>query len=146
MLSILEKTMSQIVMGTVLFAVPAIVLLYLSSRIVVAALRLFQTGRIGDPLGLFGTAIIAACLVAKFGNEKTILVAALLSWIFLAFAFIRFLMRDDEATTKRVSRYADAPNDQDPNSLNFSGVGPGCQGFGIYAGGVRIGHDPIDDD
>jgi len=138
--------MSQIVMGTVLFAVPAIVLLYLSSRIVVAALRLLQTGRIGDSLGLFGTAIIAASLVAKFGNEKTILVAALLSWIFLASVFIRFLMRDDGATSKRVSRYADAPNDQDPNSVHFSGVGRGFQGFGIYAGGVRIGHDPIDDD
>jgi hypothetical protein len=85
-------------------------------------------------------------LVAKFGNEKTILVIALLSWIFLASAFIRFLMRDDGETSKRVSRYTDLPIDQDPNSLNFSGVGPGCQGFGIYAGGVRIGHDPIDDD
>jgi len=55
-------------------------------------------------------------------------------------------MRDDGATSKRVSRYADAPNDQDPNSVHFSGVGRGFQGFGIYAGGVRIGHDPIDDD
>jgi hypothetical protein len=85
-------------------------------------------------------------LVAKFGNEKTMLVAALLSWIFLASVFIRFLMRDDGATSKRVSPYADAPNDQDPNSIHFSGVGRGFQGFGMYAGGVRIGHDPIDDD
>ncbi len=138
--------MNQIVLSSVLFAVPAIVLLYLSIRIVVVALRLLQTGRIGDSLGLFGTAIIAACLVAKFGNEKTILVAALLSWIFLASVFIRFLMRDDGARSKRVSRYADAPNDQDPNSIHFSGVGRGFQGFGLYAGGVRIGHDPIDDD
>ena len=138
--------MNQIVLSTVLFAVPAIVLLYLSIRLVVAALRLFQMGRIGDSLVLSGTATFAACLVAKFGNEKTILVAALLSWIFLASVFIRFLMRDDGATSKRVSRYAEEPNDQNPNSLNFSGVGPGCQGFGIYAGGVRIGHDPIDDD
>jgi hypothetical protein len=148
MLGTLEYAMNQIVLSTVLFAVPAIVLLYLSFRIVVAALRLLQTGRIGDSLGLFGTAIIAACLVAKFGNEKTLLVASLLSWIFLASAFIRFLMRDDGATTKQVSRNPDAPNDQDqdPNSIHFSGVGRGFQGFGLYAGGVRIGHDPIDDD
>ena len=33
-----------------------------------------------------------------------------------------------------------------PNSLNFSGVGPGFQGFGMYAGGVRIAQDPLDDD
>ena len=138
--------MDRIVLGTVLIAAPVIVLLYLSYRMVVAAMRLFHSGRIVESLGLLGTTIGAACLVGKFGNEKTLLVAALLSWIFLAFAFIRFLMRDDGATSKRVSRYAGAPNDQDPNSLNFSGVGPGCQGFGIYAGGVRIGHDPIDDD
>ena len=138
--------MNQIVMSSVLFAVPAIVLLYLSIRIVVAALRLFQSGRIADSLALFGITIIAAYLVAKFGNEKTILVVALLSWMFLASAFIRFLMRDDRATSKRVSRYTDTPNDQDPNSIHFSGVGRGFQGFGLYAGGVRIGHDPIDDD
>lgn len=138
--------MDRIVLNTVLFAVPVTVLIFLVYRIASIGLKLFQSGRIADSLALFGTAIFAACLVAKFGNEKTILVAALLSWIFLASAFIRFLMRDDRATAKRDSRYADAPNDQDPNSLNFSGAGPGCQGFGIYADGVRIGHDPIDDD
>ena len=138
--------MNQIVLSTVLFAVPAIVLIYLSIRLVVAALRLFQMGRIGDSLVLSGTATFAACLVAKFGNEKTILVAALLSWIFLAFAFIRFLMCEDGASSKRVSRYTDATNDQDPNSIHFSGVGRGFEGFGMYAGGVRIGHDPIEDD
>ena len=138
--------MDRIVLSSVLLAVPAIVLAYLVFRIASVGLKLFQSGRTVESLGLLGTAIIAACLVAKFGNEKTILVAALLSWIFLAFAFIRFLMRDDGATSKRVSRYEGAPNDQDPNSIHFSGVGRGFQGFGMYAGGVRIGHDPIDDD
>ena len=138
--------MDRIVLGTVLFAVPVIVLLYLSYRMVVAALRLFHSGRIVESLGLLGTTIVAACLVGKFGNEKTILVVALLSWIFLAAAFIRFVLRRGEAEPKRGSRFADAQNDQDPNSMNFSGVGPGFQGFGIYAGGVRIAHDPIDDD
>jgi hypothetical protein len=138
--------MDRIVLSSVLLAVPAIVLAYLVVRIASVGLKLFQSGRIADSLALFGTAIIAASLVAKFGNEKTILVAALLSWIFLAFAFIRFLMRDDGASSKRVSRYAGVPNDQDPNSIHFSGVGRGFQGFGMYAGGVRIGHDPIDED
>jgi len=138
--------MDRIVLSSVFLAVPAIVLAYLVFQLASVALRLFQSGRTGDSLGLIGTAIIAACLVAKFGNEKTILVAALLSWIFLASAFIRFQMRDDRATSKRVSRYTDVPNDQDPNSIHFSGVGRGFQGFGLYAGGVRIGHDPIDDD
>lgn len=138
--------MDRMVLGTVLIAVPVIVLLYLSYRIVVAALSLIQGGRVVESLGLLGVAIVGACLVGKFGNEKTILVAALLSWILLAAAFIRFLMRDDGATSNRVSRYAVTANDQDPNSIHFSGVGRGSQGFGMYAGGVRIGHDPIDDD
>lgn len=138
--------MDRVVLSSVLLAVPAIVLVYLVFRIASLVLKLFQSGRIADSLTLLGITIIAGYLVSKFGNEKTILVAALLSWIFLASAFIRFLMRDDRATSKKDSRYADAPNDQDPNSIHFSGVGRGFQGFGMYAGGVRIGHDPIDDD
>lgn len=62
--------MDRIVLGSVLFAVPVIVLLYLSYRMVVAALRLFHSGRIVESLGLLGTTIVAARLVGKFGNEK----------------------------------------------------------------------------
>ena len=138
--------MDRIVLGTVLFAVPVIVLLYLSYRMVVAALRLFHSGRIVESLGLLGTTLVAACLVGKFGNEKTILVVALLSWILLAAAFIRFVLRDGESANMKQVPSSARPNDQDPNSMNFSGVGPGFQGFGIYEGGVRIAHDPLDDD
>ena len=138
--------MDRMVLGTVLFAVPVFVLLYLSYRMVVAALRLFQNGRGVESLGLLGAAIVAACLVGKFGNEKTILVVALLSWIYLAAAFIRFVLRHTETEPKRRNSFAETHSDQDPNSMNYSGAGPGFQGFGIYAGGVRIAHDPLDDD
>ena len=138
--------MDRLLLGAALVAVPTGVLLYFGYRVVKAALAMYRDGRAIESLGLIGTTIIAAGLVGKFGNEKTILVAALLSWILLAAAFIRFLMRDDGVTSYQVSRYAGTANDQDPNSIHFSGVGRGLQGFGMYAGGVRIGHDPIDDD
>jgi hypothetical protein len=89
---------------------------------------------------------VAATLVAMFGNEKSILVAALLSWVFLAVAFIRFVLRNGENDPRQQSHFSDPPHDQDPNSLNFSGMGPGFQGFGMYAHGVRVGNEPIEDD
>ena len=125
---------------------PGVLLVYLSNKLFSQMRWLFRQGRIHDMLMSMVALVCGTLLLISYGNEKTILVVALLSWIFLASAFIRFLMRDDRATSKRVSRYTDAPNDQDPNSIHFSGVGRGFQGFGLYAGGVRIGHDPIDDD
>ena len=79
-------------------------------------------------------------------GARFFLVAALLSWVFLAVAFIRFVLRNGENDPRQQSYFSDPPHDQDPNSLNFSGAGPGFQGFGMYAGGVRIAQDPLDDD
>ena len=126
--------------------VPSVLLAYLGNKLFRLLRRLFHQRRFNDLLITSVALVVGTLLLIIYSNEKTILVAALLSWIFLASAFIRFLMRDDRATSKRVSRYTDLPNDQDPNSIHFSGVGRGFQGFGLYAGGVRIGHDPIDDD
>ena len=138
--------MDRIAFGVALIAVPFFVLVYLGYRVVGFALRMYRNGHIGESLGMLVATIIAAGLVGKFATEKTLLVAGLLSWMFLAAAFIRFLLRQDEPLPVRAGRFSDAPEDQDCNSLNFSGVGPGSQGFGVYAGGVRIAHDHLEDD
>lgn len=138
--------MDRIALGVALIAVPFFVLVYLGYRVVDSALRMYRNGHIGESLGMLVATIIAAGLVGKFATEKTLLVAGLLSWMFLAAAFIRFLLRQDEPLPVRAVRFANAPEDQDCNSLNFSGVGPGSQGFGVYAGGVRIAHDHLEDD
>jgi hypothetical protein len=39
-----------------------------------------------------------------------------------------------------------AATTQDPNSLNFSGLDRGFQGFRISMHGARASNDPIDDD
>jgi hypothetical protein len=133
-------------MGAVLIVVPALVLLYLGYRVVGAAFRLYRSGDVVGSLVLFGTTIVAAGLGGIFASEKTLLVLGLLSWMFLAAKLIRYVMRQDEPMPARTTQAAYAPEDQDPNSLNFSGVGPGSQGFGLYAGGVRIAHDHFEDD
>jgi len=92
-----------------------------------------------------GTTIVAAGLIGIFASEKTLLVVGLLSWIYLVAALIRLVLHQDQSAPSRNMRFANVPEDQDPNSLNFSGVGPGSQGFGLYAGGVRIAHDHLDD-
>lgn len=138
--------MDRIVMGAALIVVPILVLLYLGYRVVGAALRLYRSGDVFGSLIVTGTTIVAAGLIGIFASEKTLLVLGLLSWMFLAAALIRYVMRQDELMHARTTQTVYAPEDQDPNSLNFSGVGPGSQGFGLYAGGVRIAHDHFEDD
>ena len=138
--------MERMILASVLLVVPGITLIYLAARLMAVAVKLFRTGHVVESLLLVVAALVAAPLIVMFGNEKSILVAALLSWVFLATAFIRFVLRNGESDPRQQSYFSEPPHDQDPNSLNFSGVGPGFQGFGIYAGGVRIAQDPLDDD
>ena len=138
--------MEKMVLASVLLVVPGMTLIYLAVRLMAVAVNLFRTGHVVESLLLLVAALVAATLVAIFGNEKSILVAALLSWVFLATAFIRFVLRNGENDPRQQSYFSDPPHDQDPNSLNFSGVGPGFQGFGLYAHGVRVGNEPIEDD
>ena len=138
--------MERMILASVLLVVPGMTLIYLAARLIAVAVKLFRTGHVVESLLLLVAALVAATLVALFGNEKSILVAALLSWVFLAVAFIRFVLRNGENDPRQQSYLSEPPHDQDPNSLNFSGVGPGFQGFGMYAGGVRIAQDPLDDD
>lgn len=138
--------MEKMVLASVLLVVPGMTLIYLAARLMAVAVKLYRTGHVVESLLLLVAPIVAATLVAIFGNEKSILVAALLSWVFLAVAFIRFVLRNGENDPKQQSYFPDPPHDQDPNSLNFSGAGPGFHGFGMYAGGVRIAQDPLDDD
>lgn len=138
--------MDRIVMSAALIVVSVLVLLYLGYRVVGAALRLYRSGDVVGSLVLFGTTIVAAGLVGIFASGKTLLVLGLLSWMFLAAALIRYVMRQDEPMPARTTQAAYSPEDQDPNSLNYSGVGPGSQGFGLYAGGVRIAHDHFEED
>ncbi len=137
--------MERMVLASVLLVVPGMTLIYLAARLMTVAVKLFRTGHVVESLLLVVASLVAATLVAMFGNEKTILVAALLSWAFLAAAFIRFVLRNDvDLMTRKV--HSGLPcNDSDPNSLTFSGVGPGFQGFGMYAHGVRVSNEPIDD-
>ena len=141
-----EYPMEQMVLVFVLLVVPGMTLIYLAARSMAVAVRLFRAGNVVESFLLLVAALVAAFLVAKFGNEKAILVAALLSWVFLAAAFIRFVLRNGENDPRQKSYFPDPLHDQDPNSLNFSGVGPGFQGFGMYAHGVRVGNEPIEDD
>lgn len=137
--------MERTILVFVLFAVPGVTLIYLAARLMAVAMKLFRTGSVAESLLLLVASIVAATLVAKFGNEKSILVVALLSWFFLATTFIRFVLRNDgDLMTRKVHSRLPC-NDSDPNSLTFSGVGPGFQGFGMYAHGVRVGNEPIDD-
>lgn len=138
--------MNQLVLSSALVAVPVFVLLHLGYRVAVAAIRWYRSGRIVEAAGLLGTSLIAASLAGMFANEKTLLVVGLLSWMYLVAALIRLVLRHDESVPPGRMRFSKGTEDQDPNSLNFSGVGPGSQGFGLYAGGVRIAHDPFDDD
>ena len=138
--------MERMVLVSVLLVVPGMTLIYLAARLMAVAVKLFRTGHVVESFLLLAAALVAATLVAIFGNEKSILVAALLSWVFLAAAFIRFVLRNGENDPRQQSYFSDPPHDQDPNSLNFSGVGPGFQGFGMYAHGVRVGNEPIEDD
>lgn len=138
--------MDRSVLGMALVSVPIFVLGYLGYRVFGAALRLYRSGHVVESVVLLGTTTIAAGLAGMFASEKSLLVVGLLSWMFLAAALIRYLFRQDEPMPARTTRAACAPEDQDPNSLNFSGVGPGSQGFGLYAAGVRIAHDDFEDD
>ena len=138
--------MEKIVLASVLLVVPGVTLIYLAARLMAVAVKLFRTGHVVESLLLLVASLAAAALVAIFGNEKSILVAALLSWVFLAAAFIRFVLRNGENDPRQLSHFSDPRHDQDPTSLTFSGVGPGFQGFGMYAHGVRVGNEPIEDD
>ena len=104
---------------------PGMTLIYLAARLIAVAVKLFRTGHVVESLLLVVASLVAITLVAIFGNEKSILVAALLSWVFLAVAFIRFVLRNGENDPRQQSYLSEPPHDQDPNSLNFSGVGPG---------------------
>ncbi len=138
--------MERMVLASVLLVVPGMTLIYLAARLMAFSVKLFRTGHVVESLLLVVAALVAATLVAMFGSEKSILVAALLSWVFLATAFICFVLRNGENDPGQQSYFSDPPHEQDPNSLNFSGVGPGFQGFGMYAHGVRVGNEPIEDD
>jgi len=138
--------MERMVLVSVLLVAPGMTLIYLAARLIASAVKLFRTGHVVESLLLLVAALVAATLVAMLGNEKTILVAALLAWVFLAAAFIRFVLRNGENDPRQQSHFSEPPHDQDPNSLNFSGVGPGFQGFGMYAHGVRVGNESIEDD
>ena len=138
--------MERMVLASVLLVVPGMTLIYLAARLMAVAVKLYRTGHVVESLLLVVASLVAITLVAIFGNEKSILVAALLSWVFLAVAFIRFVLRNGENDPRQQSYFSDPPHDQDPNSLNFSGAGPGFQGFGMYAHGVRVGNESIEDD
>jgi uncharacterized membrane protein len=143
---VLEYPMERTILVSVLLVVPGMTLIYLAARLMAVAVNLYRTGHVVESLLLVVASLVAITLVAIFGNEKSILVAALLSWVFLAVAFIRFVLRNGENNPRQQSYFSEPPHDQDPNSLNFSGVGPGFQGFGMYAHGVRVGNEPIEDD
>ena len=146
MSDVLGRPMEPMILVSVLLVVPGMTLVYLAARLMAVAVKLFRTGSVAESLSLLVVSVVAATLVAKFGNEKSILVAALLSWFFLAATAIRYLLGTDEDLMTRTVHWGLPFNDDDPNSLTFSGVGPGFQGFGIYAHGVRVGNEPIDDD
>ena len=138
--------MEKMVLASVLLVVPGMTLIYLAARLMAVAVNLYRTGHVVESLLLVVASLVAITLVAIFGNEKSILVAALLSWVFLAVAFIRFVLRNGENDPRQQSYFSEPRHDQDPTSLTFSGVGPGFQGFGMYAHGVRVGNEPIEDD
>jgi hypothetical protein len=138
--------MDRIAMIAALVAIPLFVLIYLGYQVIGTALRLFRSGLVAESLGLIGITIVAASLVGIYASEKTLLVVGMLSWMYLAATVIRLALRQDEPGHPRTLRFGKATEDQDPNSMSFSGVGPGSQGFGLYAGGVRIAHDSLEDD
>lgn len=138
--------MDRIALGLTLVAVPIVVLVYLGYRIVGAVLRLYRSGLVAESLGLLGATTIFVGLAGMFANERALLIVGLLSWMYLAAVLIRLVLSQDEPTPARTTRTAIVSEEQDPNSLNFSGVGPGSQGFGVYAGGVRIAHDHFEND
>lgn len=137
--------MERMVLVSVLLVVPAMTLIYLAVRLMAVAVKLFRTEHVVESLLLLVALLGSATLIAMFGNEKSILVTALLSWFFLAAAFIRFVLRNSEDVITRKAQPGLPCDDSNPNSLTFSGVGPGFQGFGMYAHGVRVGNEPIDD-
>ena len=138
--------MERTILVSVLLVVPGMTLIYLAARLMAVAVKLYRTGHVVESLLLVVASLVAITLVAILGNENSILVAALLSRVFLAVAFIRFVLRNGENDPRQQSYFSEPPHDQDPNSLNFSGVGPGFQGVGMYAHGVRVGNEPIEDD
>jgi hypothetical protein len=78
-------------------------------------------------------------LLTRVANEKSLLVIALLCWAYL----LAWILRQAMGLRPTVRRSATT---QDLNSLNFSGMDRGFQGFGIYMHDVRVGNDPIEDD
>lgn len=79
-------------------------------------------------------------LFDSFANEKLLLIIAILCSAYLVVWILR------QAMGLRPTVRRSAATTQDLNSLNFSGVDRGLQGFGIYMHGARAGNDPIDDD
>ncbi len=80
------------------------------------------------------------------GIEKLLLISAVIVIFVVVAACFRLLQRTAHRSTRQPSGSINSVSDNDPNSLAYSGVGPGFQGFGIYAGGVRIAHDHIEND
>lgn len=80
------------------------------------------------------------------GIEKLLLLSAAVVVFVVIAACTRFLGRTVSQRNQHQSGSIDFLPDHDPNSLSYTGAGPGIQGFGIYAGGVRIANDHIDDD
>lgn len=80
------------------------------------------------------------------GIEKLLLLSAAVVVFVVVAACAKLLGRTASQRNQHQSGAIEFLSDQDPNSLRYTGAGPGIQGFGIYAGGVRIAHDHIDDD
>ena len=126
---------------TVIFlGVPTIVLGIVLVRFIGYVRRRWHQSHVQTLAGVGVIAIIVMALLASVANEKSPLVIALLCWAYLIASILR------HALGLRPAVRPSATTTQGPNSLNFSGVARGCQGFGIYMHGVRVGNDPIDDD
>jgi chromate transport protein ChrA len=123
----------------IFLGVPAVVLGIALVRLIGYVRRQWHPSR-GQALAGAGAIAIIMALLTRVANEKSLLVIALLCWAYLMAWILR------QALGLRPAVRRSAATAQDPNSLNFSGVDRGFQGFGIYMHGVRVGNDPIDDD
>lgn len=124
----------------IFLGVPAVVLGIALVRFIGYIRRQWHPSRGQALAGAGAVAIIVMALLTRFANEKSLLIIALLCWAYL----MAWILRQALGLRPTVRRSA-APT-QGPNSLNFSSVDRGFQGFGIYMHGVRVGNDPIDND
>ena len=77
------------------------------------------------------------------GIEKILLLSAAFFIIGLFAVCIRLFRRASIIRSHQIQQNAFA-SESDPNSLSYSGVGPGAKWFRIYVGGVRVAHDRIE--